>query len=475
MKIFSRQFTSEDQVRDIPTWVVWTQCFCFFVLYSIWYYPSTNFLSDTLIIIGALLSLYILSLNISFFKSKESIPFWLLVILFIWVIFHLVFLSNHFSQQLRELESIWKRVLIAMVYGLGFGIGIVNFKSPSKCLILIYAGMIAPGLIYLFKFILGYYADHYSFILPDYIMLYDEPVSTYWIYKTAYTVALIPTFALGLASLQYSMLKKNNNFRNAISLFGILVAILVFDLVNIKNAVVYVAILTGILYINFVFKIFNKLQVPNAFKKIKISLLILFFVTIMTSLLINRSVEKNSSWNSFLLDIKVGQQVDIQEKWKEFGGNGFPLNEKQEVVSVTNYYRMAWLIIGTRLLIENPLGYGLVYRSFANLTLTKWPSSSLDQSHSGWLDLALGIGIPGFMLIIIAFLLTIYRLIKISNGEFSNKNQIFIAHALSWALLSISLVWATSEISQGINLVQLIFFISFGIGVAVKPVRSYLK
>lgn len=465
----------EMQARDIPSWLVWTQCICFFFLYSIWYYPGTNFLSDLLIIIGALLSVYSIYSNLSYLKTKESVPFWLLVILLMWIIFHLVFLSNNFSQQLRELVSIWKRVFIVMVYGLGFGIGIAKFRSPFKCLILIYAGMMAPGLIYLFKFFLGAYAAKYALILPDYIILYDEPLSKYWIYKTAYSVALIPTFAAGLGALLFSALRENNNFRNAISILGILVSVTVFNLVNIKNAAIYLVILTIIVWVFYGVKCYKESQPPKAAKNFKFKLFIILFITVVTLFTAHQSFKKNSSWNNFLPDIKVGQQVDSYEKWKQFGGNGFPVNEKGEVVSVTNYYRIAWLIVGARLLSENPLGYGLVYRSFASLALIEWPSSTLDQTHCGWLDLALGIGIPGCMLLIFALLLTLYRLVKISNKELDIVNQLLLPYVLCWVLLSISLVWITSEVSQGINLVQLIFLISFGIGVAMSSGRTLVK
>jgi hypothetical protein len=425
------KFTSKMQARDIPSWVVWAQCICFFFLYSIWYYPGTNFLSDLLIIIGALLGIYSISINLGLFKTKEAAPFWLLVILLIWIIFHLLFLSNNFSQQLRELESIWKRVFIVMVYGLGFGIGLSRYKENSKCLVLMYLGMIVPGLIYFFKYFLRAYAARHALVLPDYIMLYDEPVSTYWIYKTAYTVALIPTFAIGVGCIQFSIISNNNYFRNALAFFGILVSVFVFDFVNIKNAIVYCMVLLVILVLASIKSAYKKMMLNNIYEGsirnlIVKSLLILALIFTVFHLSV-RMVKKNNSWLTLVPDAKIAYQIEKYDKWKYFGGNGFPQNELGQVVSVTNYYRAAWAIVGARLVLENPWGHGLVYRSFADLTRDKWPLSTLDQVHSGWLDLTLGIGIPGCIFLMSALLLVVYQLVKISNTTFINSNHSLLA------------------------------------------------
>ncbi|WP_114661812.1 O-antigen ligase family protein [Polynucleobacter necessarius] len=448
--------------RVIPSWVIWAQSIFFSILYAVWGYPNTIFFTDSLIIIGAILSVYSLYLNRYLLKTSWPLPFWFLVAMIMWMIFHLFFLSDNFPRQFRELESIWKRVTIVMIYGLGFGLGISRFKSVSKCIILIYFGMIGPGLIYIFKYILGLYATQHNLVLPDYLILYDRPISAYWIYKTAYTVALMPTFAVGIGILQFCALRKMNYFFSAVAIFGMLISVLVFNLVNIKNAVIYTSVLTIIFLISLVLNSWRKLL--NNSKLLKRAFLVAVIICVPILFSIDQSLEKNSAWKSFFQDVKVGQQVDLYEKWKEFGGNGFPVNENGKVVSVTVYYRTAWAIVGSRMLIENPLGYGLVYRSFANLGLKKWPNSSLDQVHSGWLDLALGIGVPGIILIFTAFLLVLYRLHTISKSSNIADDQALLACVLSWGLFAIFLTWTTSEISQGINLVQLIFWICFGVG-----------
>ncbi len=164
MKIFFSDTPSGVQEKSIPPWIIWSQCVCFFILYAVWGYPNTNFLTDLLIIIGALFSIYIFYLNHYLFKAKRLLPIWLMIMLIVWIIFHLFFLSNNFNLQLREFESIWKRVIIVTIFGLGFGVSIAQFQSLPRCLIIIYVGMTFPGLIYIFKYILRFYAIHYNLL-----------------------------------------------------------------------------------------------------------------------------------------------------------------------------------------------------------------------------------------------------------------------------------------------------------------------
>lgn len=68
----------------------------------------------------------------------------------------------------------------------------------------------------------------------------------------------------------------------------------------------------------------------------------------------------------------------------------YPMNGLSQVPTDSNYSRLAWAIVGSRLLAENPLGYGFMSLSFAALGKEKWPDSELSWTHSAWLDFGLG-------------------------------------------------------------------------------------
>ena len=145
------------------------------------------------------------------------------------------------------------------------------------------------------------------------------------------------------------------------------------------------------------------------------------------------------------------------------------------MVSVTNYERIAWGKEGLLLLTQNPLGFGLIERSFGHLAKKVWPESLLHQSHSGWLDLALGIGLPGIALVLGSLALAmkqLYRLDLPENIPESAPNGAqspFKAPWLSccwWILLASLVMWCTTEISQKVFLDSLIFWVALASSLA---------
>lgn len=461
----------QPKISNIPSWIIWVQCVCFALMYSIWTHPQTNFLSDLCMSIGALLSIYILYIHREFFRTRQALPFWILITLFAWVIFHLLFLSNNYELQFHELTSIWKRVAIAIIFALGFGIALSHTKPSPGQWAVIYAGMLMPACIFLFKYILGLYAGNWGWVIPDYLVLYPIRNSIFYLYKTDYTALCLPQLAISLTALQHN-LKSNRIFvlSNTFYLLGVVLALEVFYLAEIRNGMVYSAMLIAIFamaMLNFQIKHGKGLCYSREHWKAWASkLIIILLVVVITLLLFIRHLERSSPWKSLWADTKVAVQVDQIDKWKYFGAQGYPINELGHTVSGSNYERVAWIVVGLRLVDENPLGYGLVYQSFAKLTKQKWPESSLDQSHSAWLDLTLGIGIPGACLVLIALFLALYRAMINAANNPHNSNQAQWSSRVAWVLWALLLLWCTSEISQKIHLIALLFWVSFAIGLS---------
>ena len=460
--------SSQNIKNTIPPWIVWTQCVCFAVLYSIWDYPLTNFLADLCMITGALLSAYILFTHRHFFKTKQSISFWLLAALLLWVVYHLFFLSNNISLQQRELNSIWKRGAIAIIFALGFGIAIASSRANSCYWPIFYIGMLSPAIIFLFKYWLGVFGHIYGFEVPDYLRIYGSREFIFYMYKTDHIVYCLPALALGLAQLRRNLYSNSLlTMSSLINLLMVLAVLAVFYLGNIKNGMAYsIILISAFLYIILKAEI-SKFQANNLKSwLLKLSLIVAFSFGVL--MILRGHIEQNTAWVSLWADSKVGFQVDKYDSWKYWGAKGYPLNEYDFPVTPTTYDRVAWSIVGARLLQENPLGYGLVENSFGHLAKAKWPDSLLRQSHSGWIDLALGIGIPGICMIIIAFGLVIYRLSK----DCTHSRDAFWSTSVIWLLSATALLWCTSEVSFKIYLVTLLFWIAFGAGVAYTNHRK---
>ena len=458
-------------VKAIPAWIIWTQCICFAVLYALWNYPLTNFVSDTCMVIGALLSIYILYLNRSFFKTQHAIPFWLLMALLVWIVLHLLFFANNFPLQLRELTSIWKRVAIAILFALGFGMALSSTQVKKGYWALFYMGMTMPALIFLAKYWLNLSAPQYGWVVPEYLRLYGSRESPFYMYKTDYVVFCLPALAISLAQLKRNLDQDRIwTIANLMYLLALLAVLTTFNLMmgGIKNGIAYSAILIAVFIVSVLNTQINKVLSSGSkgarFKVWLFKLLMILLVLSISAPIFKYHLDKNPSWVTLWADSKVAVQVDQNDSWKYWGAKGYPLNEYGTPVSGTNYERLAWGIIGLRLLQENPLGYGIVENSFEYLTKKKWPDSLLRQSHSGWLDLALGIGIPGILLVLSALLLTMVRLARGSAKNTPPDQSLFWTSSTLWVLWALLLLWCTSEISFKVPLVALLFWVSFATG-----------
>jgi len=447
----------------IPNWIVWIQCICFSVLYAIWALPETILVRHVCLITGALLSLWIIyQYRYSFFQ-RSATPIWLIVALFGWATFHLFFLANDFDAQYAEYTSIWKRTAIGAIFALGFGIALSSYSQKisleGKVLwTLIYMGLLAPTLIYIVKYILTNYGAQKGWVVPEYWKLYYNSMPFY-IPKTVYVCFCLPTLAIALGQLARNIHQSRLFiWANIAYLVTVPAVLFVFYGENIKNGVVYSAALLILFSVVLVFHNFRR--------DWGIKLVVLVVVMVTGTFFVVNSIQKNDSWRSFVADAKVARDTQTYTQWKYNGAHGYPNNELGVVVSSTNYERLALAQEGIRLVIQNPLGYGLIERSFGRLAKINWPDSSLHQSHSGWIDLALGIGIPGLTLILTSLLILFYRLTRLSKDFLINRNLYLTA--VWWALFSFLIMWFTTEISQKVFFDQLIFFLAVSAGLALE-------
>jgi len=184
-------------------------------------------------------------------------------------------------------------------------------------------------------------------------------------------------------------------------------------------------------------------------------------------------LQQNDSWRTLSADAKIARDTQTYPQWKYNGAQGYPNNEFGTMVSITNYERLAWGKEGIKLIIQNPFGYGLIERSFGHLAKINWPDSNLHQSHSGWIDLTLGLGIPGFLLIFTVLLSLLYQLAKLANSADIVANPYPLV--VWWVLFSLLIMWCTTEISQKVYFDDLIFWLSLGSGVCLVRPNQQMK
>jgi len=429
--------------------LLYSQAIFFSFLFAIWALPETILIRNLCLVLGGLIGIYQIYTYRTFFTAKKAIPIYLLFALFVWVTAHLLFLNNDFSLQLTEYQSIWKRSLIGVIFALGFGLGIVNSTSKVRqwTWIIFYLGLLLPTLIYMLRYVLLYYEKKSGVNVGAYWHIY--------IAKTAYMGFCIPALAVALGQI-YSQITQGKwlTWINLIYVCTIPSVLFVFYAENIKNGVLY----------SFIFiLIFIGLITYRYFKTAPVKVFFMVALTILVStFFINNHIQKNHSWQTFFADARTAFQVENNEAWKCSSIYGLPKNDLGEQVSDTNYSRIAWGVNAAKLVIEYPLGYGLVERSFGHIGHQIWPGSCLTQSHSGWLDLTLGIGVPGMLLLFGSFIMSLRALLGVK--------LLPVDHLVEWramlvcVLICFGLVWCTTEISQKVFFDELLFFLALASG-----------
>jgi hypothetical protein len=435
------------------------QCFFFVILWLVWPLPHTTAVRNICLAGGALLGVYQIYRSRSDFSLKNSwIPLLTVGLFFIWIHIHLFYFSSNWNLQLNEYISIWKSAALSFIFGLGLTFSLIRYSSePVNTWLL--GGLSVSMVIYFVKWFASTLISH-NFYAPEYLLLFKGAAS-YYVPKISYVFFLMPIFAIFLSLIYRSTQATNTNTVNnrhrryvaASLILGLMSIYLIFILENTKNGIVYSSLLVLFFCIKF-FSNYRNLSLKS-FKVIALILLI-------TIAMVLTNIGQNRSWQNFFSDIKVAVQADQYSNWYD-GKNPLPVNEKGESVSGTNYDRVHWAIVGIRLVSENPLGYGLVDRSFRHLAQKVWPESSLAQSHSGWLDFTLGVGIPGALLVLLSFFF----------GLRESRNVSEPWKTINWAIvIGVILLFSTTEVSQNIYIAGIFLIMGAAIGFGAGNIKS---
>jgi O-antigen ligase len=278
---------------------------------------------------------------------------------------------------------------------------------------------------------------------------YSEPNKSY-ISKYQFVLFAMIAYSWILFNL-VNEINKLNSIKIILRLVSLLTIALSIFLVNGKNGFLYMGLILIVVMIQLLWK-----NIRN------IKIILLVAVLFLGSAYIGyHHVKSNPVWTNLIEDIEVARHTDKIQIWKNYRDG--ELDELQNAsgknVSNTTYFRTAWLIEGGKLVSDNPLGYGLIQNSFKFIAKKEWPDSNLSHTHSGWLDIILGLGIPGFLLILVSFVALIKK-------GFSSEN--FYAKSAIWVLPTIFLAFLTSELSEKISFEVMIFYLAFYCGSTLK-------
>ena len=261
-----------------------------------------------------------------------------------------------------------------------------------------------------------------------------------------YAGILFAALALGIFSYWSSEKQRLTIIQAVIGLLlllGISAALSSFVFVNTRNGLGAFVILMALWVMVYLFKSIKS-------KKYLLPFMFLVLLVSLAGMAIKNHWSTNShQWRPLLADIKVGYQIDKFEHWQS-KSNGYPQNELGTVVNVSTYERTAWATAGLRYLSQNPMGAGLLGDSFRRMAAKNGiESHSLRFTHSGWIDLVLAVGLPGFLLLMLSMCISFY---------WAMKRQTEMASVTVWLLMAIALYWLIAELATNKHFVEMLIF-----------------
>jgi hypothetical protein len=435
------------------------------MLLAIWPLPGTIALRHLLLLMGFLSASYVI------WKSKIDLgaarcwPFLVFFGFFAWIIFHLIFLSADHSEQLMEITSLWVRAFLAAVMGLGLGLVIWQSESSENAINstvskdwftnTLIAGFGGTVIIFFIRYLYEIYQTkvwlHFDFYMTPYAG------------KPPVVIFGVIFFSLALIKLKNSILSNFSRTGIAFSAAAVFLVVFAEYFANTKNGMVILLVPLAIFSTQFI------LAYRWNFRKIIFAIFLILPIVLTLGFVAKKHVDKNTAWHMLLEDMKMGIQIDKYSSWKDAEVYSYPVNTKGVSVNNSTYERSAWAIAAVNLIGENPLGYGLVHHSFGALALEKWPDfhkpigSFRGASHSGLLDLALGVGIPGMLLILVPFGAAFCR---------ASHQSYFWMQFVRWIFPVILIAYLITEVSNK-HFIELLFFIvALCIGLTLIPVKT---
>ena len=440
----------------------WLIAICALGLLAIWPLPGTIALRHTLLGVGFVASICYLYTPKSLLLSRVNWPFWVFSSFYGWLLLHLMLFSSEFDLQRSELLSVWLRALLALPLGLALGMVASDptEKYPTKNIVTFlilmgFSGTCLIGAIYFGEIVWR----------TQQLINYDVLFATYKA-KSPFVICAALSLPLCFILIIRAINLQMSRWWMIASIVIISLNVFAVYFSNTKNGFAIFGLVLALFLTNLFLKIHWEWQ------KALLSFIVVSVIVSLSFVGIKNHIQKNMAWPALIADIQIGIDIENQSRWKN--RNIYPSlsNRLGKSVDTSTYERTAWFTAGITLIKENPLGYGLLHHSFGALALAKWPDfykpvgNLRGATHSAWMDFALGLGIPGLLLVLIPLWASWYRSLSQEGIWFSYT---------AWTVPIFSFAYLITE-ANGAHFTELLFFmVAFFCGITLRKPNPNLS
>ena len=368
----------------------------------IWVIPNTIALRNVLLAIGAIVAIYIIFSGRQLFSSFSNkwLPLLALILLYCWALMHYQFFSLDRTLELSELKSIWIRSLAGSLIALALPICFYgNWRLRNYFFLFLFSTPIINIALYF----LACFSSGYVITPQEYVVDFAfKKIETVFFGSLASSVA-----AANLAYIfsDSSDVQSTKISRALIWVLGIALCFVSAVISNTKNGILIPLFIVFLLGAYLLVVILKKRSNRRAGTFLLIGLIVFSLGAWRI-----QSHFSTGGWETLVSDVKTAIDVENQSAWRT--GNPeyiLPLNDQGKKVSGSTYMRVAWAVVGMRMIGRHPFGYGSIGGSYHGLLeMEKIDPGKHGQTHSGWVDFGLAYGIPGLVFLVGAFLAAIY-------------------------------------------------------------------
>jgi O-antigen ligase len=356
------------------------------LLFFVWPIPHTVSLRDILLALNLFFFGYLAwqrEWPRAMFRSLFA-PAFMLVILTMWMYLVAYLVSPESSWSPDEISSQWIRGLIALITGVLVAVA-VRTKSDfkQKALLAIFIALLLHVL----------YVD----LEAMNIWLHDQNLErlgglTGGPDKSNYLTNLLFCFLLAESFLRILHKKRALPFGNGILTTAIAVALASVLAERMRNGVAVLALLLLVLGAFYLFERRKRLK-----KSVLLAGVFVLLVITLGGLGLAATAKQSTSLKNLIETVPIAWDTEHYKGWQDEKKYGLPVLPSGETVDPSAYMRIAWFKQGLLIIGEHPLGIGFGRNAYGHGLKAKYGEGT-GHSHSGLLDLAIGIGVPGTLL-----------------------------------------------------------------------------
>jgi hypothetical protein len=376
----------------------------------------------------------------------------------LWLWLHLIFWPTDLSAQKYDLYGTWVRVICAITFG--SCAGMIVGRRPILIL-WIWAAQLTFVIVT---------AAYYVFDMVYYKEIIIANFKSFFKYKSALVYFLIWPCLLLYGILNFIFIKKDMKYNNKILTMVILLLILCwleFVLPQALNGAIIASLSALVLFFICLLRVNNNLY-KYLFLLVIASILLLGYFSFS-------AIDKKYSGKLYYLldDVSLSADIYKHNAWRgdpRIQEPTYPVDPHGRTVAGSTYLRTSWFLKGIELLQENPLGSGFSHLAFRYYMQKEDASLDLHKTHSGWLDYALGVGVPGILFSWLAIGLLIATCLKRLSYAEDGRKMILIA--IIWQLIGMWFLWWPTEISEREFIENFFFNLAFFAGVISQFERN---